>query len=178
MIDPIVRLATPDDAGAITDAQLRGWQTAYRGLVPDAVLDGFSAERRVAWWRERLAASDPATDPTTTWVVEAPDGVAGFCFAGAARDAPVLPPPGAGEVFALYLRPERRGQGFGKVLFATAIADLEQRGLVPVVVWVFEGNPPARRFYEAAGFRPDGARHQIDFDGVAVPEVRYVRPRP
>lgn len=176
--DPVVRRARPDDAEAIADAHIRGWQTAYRGLVPDAVLDGFSAERRIAWWNEELARPDSSTEPTTTWVVEAPDGVAGFVYTGPARDGPVAPPAGAGEVFAIYLRPERRGQGYGRVLFAAATADLEQRGLTPLVVWVFEANPPARRFYEAAGFRADGARHAIDFDGVVVPEIRYVRPGP
>ena len=176
--DPVVRPATPNDAEAITDAHIRGWQTAYRGLVPDAVLDGFSTERRQTWWRDHLASPDPASPPTTTWVVEAPDGVAGFVFAGPARDEPVAPPPGAGEVYAIYLRPERRGQGYGRPLFAAATADLERRGLIPVFVWVFEANPAGRHFYEAAGFRPDGARHPIDFDGVVLPEIRYLRPGP
>ena len=47
------------------------------------------------------------------------------------------------------------------------------RGFDPVVVWVFEANPAARRFYEAAGFRTDGARSTIDFDGTPVDEIRY-----
>jgi GNAT superfamily N-acetyltransferase len=174
--DPVPRLATSADAEAISDAHIRGWQTAYRGLVPDALLDGFSMERRTAWWRDHL--QDPAglASGSTTWVVEAPDGVAGFVFAGPARDEPVAPPPGAGEVYAIYLRPERRGQGYGRTLFAAATADLERRGLRPLVVWVFEANPVGRRFYEAAGFRPDGARHQIDFDGIVLTEIRYRRP--
>jgi ribosomal protein S18 acetylase RimI-like enzyme len=92
---------------------------------------------------------------------------------GRARDESAPPPDGAGEVYAIYVHPERVGTGHGRILFAHAVGDLRARALDPLVVWVFEDNPRARRFYEAAGFRPDGARHEIDFDGVRVPEVRY-----
>lgn len=36
-------------------------------------------------------------------------------------------------------------------------------------------NDRARRFYERAGFRADGAEEPFEVDGVAVPEVRYTR---
>ncbi|MEU2868537.1 hypothetical protein ABZ769_04940 [Streptomyces olivoreticuli] len=41
-----------------------------------------------------------------------------------------------------------------------------------VVGW---DNPRARRFYELAGYAPDGAVPYDDYDGVPVPEVRYRR---
>jgi ribosomal protein S18 acetylase RimI-like enzyme len=172
--DDGVRLATPDDADAITDAHIRGWQTAYRGLVPDEVLDGFSTERRAAWWRTTLSERAP-DEAHWTWVVQAPDGVAGFLDGGVGRPEPVEAPApdGAGEVYAIYLRPERRGQGYGRRLFTRAMADLEARGFDPLLVWVFEANPDGRRFYEAAGFRPDGARHDVEIGEAVLPEIRY-----
>ncbi len=124
---------------------------------------------------DRLA--DPSAAPDERiWVVEADDGVAGFAHAGPARSDPVAAPSGAGEVYAIYLRPERRGRGDGRALFTTATEDLIERGHDPLVVWVFEANVDTRRFYAAAGFQPDGARSDIDFDGLAVvPEIRCVR---
>jgi ribosomal protein S18 acetylase RimI-like enzyme len=172
--DAAIRLATPDDAEAITDAQIRGWQTTYRGVVPDSVLDGFDPVRRAAWWRTTLTErTDDALE--WAWVADAPDGVAGFVHAGAARPEPseALPPDGAGEVYAIYLRPERRGQGYGRRLFSRAVGELQARGYDPIVVWVLEANPIARRFYEAAGFREDGARQPITFGSVTTSEVRY-----
>jgi GNAT superfamily N-acetyltransferase len=175
---PIVRPARPDDAPAIADAHVRGWQQAYRGLVPDAVLDRLDVERRAAAWHERLSAPPAPGETDRTWVVEAPDGVAGFVLAGAARDEGVPPPAGAGEVYAIYLRPERRGQGYGRALFGTAVEALVADGYDPLVVWVLEGNEAGRRFYTAAGFAADGASHTIDFDGEPVVEVRYRRSAP
>lgn len=71
MTAPTVRPARPDDAEAIADAHVRGWLVAYRGLVPDTVLDGFSVERRAAFWRDTIAAETAADFPVArTWVVE------------------------------------------------------------------------------------------------------------
>ena len=178
---PRVRPAILDDAPAIADAHVRGWRTAYRGLVPDGVLDSMDVDTRSAWWRTRLRTSTHPRDDEWVWVVESDvdtgghAAVVGFAITGPARDEAAPPPKGAGEVFAIYMTPEYIGQGLGRVLFAHAVEDLEDRGFRPVVVWVFEANPRARRFYEAAGFRADGARHAIDFGGEGIPELRYRR---
>lgn len=176
-----VRAARPDDAGAIADAHVRGWLTTYRGIVPDHVLDGLSVEQRAAWWRDAISvetaaatAAEPATAASLarTWVVEVDGHVRGFASTGSIRDQPDGL-DGAGEVFAIYLSPEARGRGLGRRLFEHAVTDLRVRGFAPVVVWVFEANTDAQRFYGAAGFRPDGARQPVDFGEVALPEVRY-----
>lgn len=170
---PTVRAARPDDAEAIADAHVRGWLATYRGVVPDAILDGLSTDRRTAYWRDTIAA-ETATGaaPARTWVVEAAGAVQGFASTGPIRDQPAGLPD-AGEVFAIYLAPEARGRGLGRVLFGYAVDDLVARGFDPIVVWVFEANAGARRFYEAASFRPDGTRQPVDFGEVSLPEIRY-----
>ena len=171
MNGPTVRLARPEDAAAIADAHVRGWLTAYRGLVPDTVLDGLSVERRTDHWRETIAGQAPDS-VGRTWVVEDGGEVKGFAATGLVRDPPA-DLTAAGEVFAIYLVPEARGQGLGRAIFSHAVEDLRDRGFEPIVVWVFEANPIARRFYEAAGFQPDGARQPVDFGEVALQEIRY-----
>ncbi len=175
MSGPIVRAARPEDAEAMADAHVRGWRATYRGLVPDATLDGLSIDRRTGYWRDTITAqqaADAASPPARTWVV-ADDGlVRGFASTGPIRDQPEGL-AGAGEVFAIYLAPEAQGRGLGRALFGHAVKDLQDRGMTPVVVWVFEANPLARRFYEAAGFRVDGARQPVDFGAVSIPEIRY-----
>jgi ribosomal protein S18 acetylase RimI-like enzyme len=174
-----VRLATPDDAPTIAGIHIRAWRAAYRGVVPDAILDGLSLEPRTAWWRasiERQAGESHAVSaapPDRTWVAETDDGILGFASSGAGRDESAPPPAGSGEVYAIYLEPDAIGRGHGQALFAHAVSDLTSRGADPIVVWVFEANGVARRFYEAAGFHADGARSTIDFDGVPLDEIRY-----
>lgn len=190
MTEPTVRLARPDDAEAIADAHVRGWLAAYRGLVPDPILDGLSVERRATFWRDTITtetaagaagaagagtttagtAADPAA--ARTWVVEEGGHVRGFASTGPVRDHPDGL-AGAGEVFAIYLAPEARGRGLGRTLFGHVVDDLRGRGFDPVVVWVFEANAGTRHFYEAAGFRLDGARQPVDLGETSLPEIRY-----
>lgn len=61
MTSTLIRRATPDEAPAIADLSVRAWRAAYRGIVPDEVLDQLSVERRATGWRnaiERAATSD------------------------------------------------------------------------------------------------------------------------
>lgn len=147
---------------------------AYRGIVPDAILDGMSVEARREFWRRVIGrrAFDPSND-ARVWVVEEDDVVRGFAATRACRDADAA--PGTGEVHSIYLAPEAWGRGLGSQLLDRAADDLRVRGFAPLVLWVIEANTRGRRFYERAGWRPDGARQPIDFDGVPVNEIRYGR---
>ena len=51
---------------------------------------------------------------------------------------------------------------------------LKDEGYERVSLWVLEKNERARRFYEKFGFRFDGTRKELDFDGI-MHEIRYVR---
>lgn len=97
--------------------------------------------------------------------------VLGFATTRPGRDDDLT--PGAGEVHSIYLAPEAWSRGLGSALLVTAVDDLRTRGFGPLVLWVIEANARGRRFYEQAGWRPDGPHQPIDFDGVPVDEIRY-----
>ena len=171
--DVRIRPARPDDADDLARVHIEAWRSAYRGLVPDAVLDGFSLEQRAAYWRRTIDSTAAPGAERRTWVLEIDGALAGFCSTGPSRDEPGELPEGSGEVYAIYLAPDVIGRGLGRALFAVALDDLVARDQRPIVVWVFEANERARRFYAAAGFEADGARQPVRFDEVDVPEVRY-----
>jgi GNAT superfamily N-acetyltransferase len=104
-------------------------------------------------------------------VAESEGQVVGFASTGPGRDDDL--PAGTGELMAIYVAPGACGKGFGARLFRRAIADLRERHLDPVVLWVLTDNPRGRNFYEALGWRPDGAVRPLDFGGTAVEEIRY-----
>lgn len=81
----------------------------------------------------------------------------------------------AGEVYAIYVAAASQGRGVGRVLMDTALDWLHAGGHDPVAVWVLVGNDRAIGFYERLGFRRDGARQPIDFDGTSVDEIRLRR---
>ena len=106
-------------------------------------------------------------------MVEKASVVLGFAATRPSRDADAT--PGTGEVNSIYLAPEAWGRGLGGELLERATDDLRTRGFTPLILWVIEANARGRRFYERAGWQPDGARQPIDFDGVLVDEIRYRR---
>jgi len=53
-----VRRAVPHDAAPIGGVHVRAWQVAYRGLMPDEVLDGLSVEQREQMWQQALASQE------------------------------------------------------------------------------------------------------------------------
>ena len=83
--------------------------------------------------------------------------------------------PGTGELRALYVHPDHWGSGAGKALVRAALDGLPEMGYREVTLWSFANNERAKRLYEGAGFRRDGAEHrEPNFAGAL--EVRYRRP--
>ena len=56
-----IRPAQLGDAERIAAIQVRAWQAAYRGVMPDAYLDELNADDRAAYWRRQVLALLPAS---------------------------------------------------------------------------------------------------------------------
>ena len=168
--DPSIRPATLADVSALAEVHVRAWQWAYRGQLPDAFLEGLTAtiERRVAW-RQAMLAQPGAS---RTWVAEVDGRLVGFADTGPCRDEDAAPT--IAELYAIYLDQAATGRGIGRALLAHAMDDLRQRGYQSARLWVLTSNAHARRFYEAAGWRPDGVtKTDTHPAGVTLVEVRY-----
>ncbi|MCA1726330.1 MAG: GNAT family N-acetyltransferase [Actinobacteria bacterium] len=142
--------------------------------MPAEFLAGLDPAERAEAHRAHLRAPDPGT---SRWVGELEGSVAGFSVIGPAR--PGFGEPGWGEVYAIYVDPDRQRLGIGRALLDHAVATLRARRRPGAVLWVLRDNAPARRFYEAMGWASDGARKGFEVpgtSGVEVAEVRYVLP--
>ncbi len=170
----LLRAAKPGDEMDVAQVHVRSWQAGYRGLLPDAYLDGLRAEERAARYN---FASENVRDPVTIVAVRddgiCADGViCGFATTSPARDSDV---PEDGELCALYVDPEWWGRGVGRTLIEAARLRFIQMGFGSAVLWLLAGNVRADRFYRMDGWVPDGLRRSETMWGVAVNEVRYRR---
>jgi L-amino acid N-acyltransferase YncA len=167
----MIRTARAADAESIAMVHARSWRTAYRGLLPERFLRGLAEELLTARWHRRLETHSRRHG---VWVVEIDRVVVGFATACACySDAALV--GFAGEVEMLYLLPEHQGRGYGRQLFDHVLAALGNEGFHWVIVWVLAANGPARRFYEAHGFRLDGARRVDLIRNERIAVVRYAR---
>jgi GNAT superfamily N-acetyltransferase len=157
-----VREAEPDDAFAVESIRVRGWQIAYRHVFPPARLDALPIDE--TRWRRRFVQPPPGW---STFVAEEDDEVVGFASVGPSRDE-----AGIGELYAIYVDPDRWSHGAGRALLARAEAELAAR-YGEATLWVLASNPRARKFYEEAGWRPDGLSKTVERLGVDSEELRY-----
>ena len=157
-----VRTASARDAESVERIRVRGWQVAYRHVLPPHELDAMPVDP--SRWARRLARPPAGW---STFVAEEDGRVVGFASVGPSRDE-----GGIGELYAIYVDPDAWSTGAGRALIRCAEERLASE-YAEATLWVLEDNPRARRFYEAAGWRPDGARKVEDRWGVAAAEVRY-----
>jgi GNAT superfamily N-acetyltransferase len=163
-----VRPATVDDVERIGVVHVRAWQVGYRDVMPAAFLTAFDPADRAAMWRGWFDSAS-----ASMLIVGEIDGtIGGFACCGPARGE------GDGELYALNVDPNSWGAGLGRALLAAATAALIDAGHDRATLWVVEQNARARRLYEAAGWRWDGAVETDDVGGAPVTELRYVRPLP
>jgi GNAT superfamily N-acetyltransferase len=149
----------------VADLHVRAWQWAYRGLLPDAYLDGLGQQRaeREAMWR-RVLRPAPGTPAGTVWVAERDGRLIGFCSTAPAAGEP----PDTAELHTIYLEPDAVGTGAGAALLRRALSDLRARGVRTTLLWVLDANARARRFYERGGWRPHGGARTEDVWGTTV----------
>jgi ribosomal protein S18 acetylase RimI-like enzyme len=163
-----IRRAKPSDARGIAEVHITAWRSAYRGLLPDSVLERLSIEEAEVRWRERLA------EPWAELLVLIQDkGIAGYVGYGPTRDE-ALDPNKVGEVYVLYVAPSAWRRGHGSALLREAMGNLREQGSTEVVLWVLHNNEQAIAFYESAGFVADGARQVKErADGTSMIIARY-----
>lgn len=165
-----IRNAIPKDAERIAYTHVKTWQFAYRGLIPDQLLDALSIEDRTIGWKERIENS---SDDMHTLVVEADSLVVGWCTVGPTRDKDTSNE--VGELYGIYIAPEFIGKGLGKDLMVDSLQRLKDDGFKKATLWVLGTNEKARRFYEREGWKIEGGKKEDNRNGTILNEVRYIK---
>jgi ribosomal protein S18 acetylase RimI-like enzyme len=168
----VIRSARVADAAQIAVVQVRSWQGAYRGLLPQAYLDGLDPAQRVGRWERSLAEAEDRRDGVL--VADAGGTLLGFVGYSPSRDGDA-DPARVGEIDAIYLLPSAWGKGVGRLLMGEALARLAEARFDRAMLWVLDSNVRARRFYEAGGWLADEARKIDDSRGFPIAQVRYKR---
>lgn len=143
-----IRRANGEDAPAIAAIHVRSWQAAYRGILPDSLLDNLSVSGREQSWRALLSGGNS----WLTLVAEGPDDtLTGFCsVATPSRDEGVG--EATVEIGAFYVDPDHWRRGIGAAMLSTALAELSEKGWRDAILWVLPENRRAIAFYERFGF--------------------------
>ena len=162
-----IRQATVSDARRIAQIHVASWRAAYRGQMPDAVLEDLDVEKRATFWQTHLSSQ-----PLATFVAELNPEIIGFCDLISSRDQDANPRITA-EITAIYVLPNYWRHGTGRALCRRALEMAQREHFTAVTLWVLASNSAAQNFYRALGFNLDGAIKSESFGKQVLPEVRF-----
>lgn len=169
----MIRTASEPDARAIARIHWDSWVSTYTGVFPQASFDEFPLERREALWSDmaRAARDDPAARRRLL-IADAGGDVQGFACVGPWRANGGMPEENdVGELWALYVRPDRMRCGVGAALWGGATAWLREKGFREMRLWVIAGNA-AVAFYLRQGASKLGSS-TFNAHGVEIDEHCY-----
>ncbi len=163
----IIRKATIADVNVLGYIHAESWKMAYKGIIPEHVLDNITVEKRAKRFYNALKEGSEENI-----IISVEGDPAGFLCLGHCRDEDL--DKSHGEIWGIYLLSKYWNKGIGSMLFEHGINQLYDRGYVKVSLWVLEENTQAREFYEKRGFTFDGTVKELDI-GRKLNEVRYIK---
>jgi len=170
-----IRVAVPGDPSAMGRVMVDAFLSAHRGQMPDAAW-----QQRVAEWTPDVSArgwaraiAEGAGDGTPRAVLlVAEDDAAVLTALVSGTPADHDPSGSIAEIGALYVRPDRQGEGIGGSLLRAAAGELASQGFSALRLDVLTANLPARAFYEAMGGR-EIDQGTLDEEGYLLPVTVY-----
>lgn len=175
-IDPVnekqpemkIRDATPADAAAMAHVRVKAWQQAYRGILPDDLLDKMDEAAITERWRT-IVLPNPGPGVFNLVIEDENRLVVGFAAGGPERTPD---PQYPGEIYALYVLPGCQRHGAGQALISAGVEKLLAQGLQSLLIWVLEQNHIGRSFYEKIGGQPVRSK-KVEIGNALYPEIGY-----
>ena len=185
------------DSQGIARVRRESWLAAYTGIIDRTIIDRVTkagANAADAPHNRRTLVAVGGEDPAVIgYAIFGPERMVvsavsrpvapagGWPAVTGAPPAPAADPytpagraGGTGELYALYVTPDWWSAGVGRALMDSVLASLRDAGYTSAVLWVLADNARARRFYDRAGFAPDGVTNILAGLG-GVLEFRYAR---
>lgn len=164
-----IRSADRKDASTIAAINVRGWQEAFRGNIPEDFLDRMDPAERQSFVGRMIRTGHPYH----VAVAEDDGEVVGYVMLGPPM-AEDLESSAVHELYSLYIEPDRIGTGLGRSLMDHALHYLRNGDWDEAVLWTFQDAQRTSRFYEKAGWYRDGAEKTREIpEGNPVIQVRY-----
>ncbi|MEO0794133.1 MAG: GNAT family N-acetyltransferase [Verrucomicrobiota bacterium] len=166
-----MKVRTPEirDARSIAEIHVQSWRSAYRGIMPQRLLDNLDVGEREEMWQRILESQC-----RQNLVLELESRIIGWSAFGKARDED-LNPNKVAELYGIYLLQEYWGNGYGSELWQSSLNSIIETDAQSVVLWVLKENRRAVRFYSRHGFSLErGKSKDLLRDGVALPHQRLM----
>ena len=164
MADISIRRVIPGDEQVLAYIQTESWKAAFAGILsPEELVRCTNQEKAEQMYHSvlRLEGCNMAIE----LVNDQPHCIAAWgtnrCDLGDA----------VGELICIHSLQNNWAKGYGSAMMEYVLARLQQANYESVILWVFEANTRARKFYEKHGFELTEQKKQAN--GIA--ELMYMK---
>ena len=160
----IIRKAVPGDEAVLAKIHSESWQAGFADILPPEELERASdLQRATQGYHNALLRED--SHIAIEFVEEQP-----HCFAAWGKNRCDLGEHVA-ELICIHSLQDKWARGYGSAMMRYVLARLQQQKYESVILWVFEANLRARKFYEKHGFTLTGQKKLER----SAPEVMYMK---
>ena len=159
-----IRKAVSGDEQVLAYIQTESWKAAFADILSPAELERcINPEKAEQMYHSVLRRED--CNMAIEFVADQPHCIAAWgknrCDLGDA----------VGELICIHSLRNHWGEGYGSAMMEYALTQLRREGYESVILWVFEANTRARKFYEKHGFEPTGQKKAAN----GIWEIMYQR---
>lgn len=149
MMDYTIERAKLGDEATLAYIQTESWKAAFRDiLTPEALQVATQIDQATMMYRRILEKNYG-----NGYLLTAAGKAHGIAWWAATRSEDM---PGYAELICIHSLPGNWRKGFGSKLMEAVLYDAADAGYKKIMLWVFEDNARARKFYEAHGFTTTG----------------------
>ena len=159
-----IRNAEKGDEEILAWLQTESWKAAFSGILPENELEKATCLIKVKEMYRNILEQG-SVKIKVGFVEGIPHCIAGW------RQNYNQKGTQTAELICIHSTQAHWGQGFGSQMIKEILQNMKGEGYAEVMLWVFEENSRARRFYERHGFHQNQARKVIH----VTTEVMYSR---
>ena len=135
----------PGDESALAYIQTESWKAGFKDILNADILEKHTQIDDAAAMYSRLIAQNIGTG----YLLKVEGEPHCMAWWSATRETDM---PGYAELICIHSLPGNWRKGYGSKMMELVLKDISAAGYSKIMLWVFEDNHRARRFYEVHGF--------------------------
>lgn len=159
-----IRNAEKGEEEILAWVQTESWKAAFSGILSENELEKATCLTKVKEMYRKILEQG-SVKIKVGFIEGIPHCIAGW------RQSHNQKGTQTAELICIHSMQAHWGQGFGSQMIKEILQNMKGEGYAEVMLWVFEENSHARRFYEKHGFHQNQARKVIH----GITEVMYNR---
>lgn len=159
-----IRNAEKGEEEILAWVQTESWKATFSGILPENELEKATCLTKVKEMYRKILEQG-SVKIKVGFIEGIPHCIAGW------RQSYNQKGTQTAKLICIHSMQAHWGQGFGSQMIKEILQNMKGEGYAEVMLWVFEENSRARRFYEKHGFHQNQARKVIH----GITEVMYNR---